>query len=29
MSAARTGTDTGGRWLGLYVLGYLVFLYLP
>ncbi|TIU44854.1 MAG: ABC transporter permease, partial [Mesorhizobium sp.] len=29
MSATRTGTDTGGRWLGLYVLGYLAFLYLP
>ncbi len=29
MSGARTGTNAGGRWLGLYVLGYLVFLYLP
>ncbi|RVD18601.1 ABC transporter permease [Mesorhizobium sp. M4B.F.Ca.ET.017.02.2.1] len=29
MSATRTDINTGGRWLGLYVLGYLVFLYLP
>ena len=29
MSSARTDADAGGRWLGLYVLGYLVFLYLP
>ncbi|WP_189523869.1 MULTISPECIES: ABC transporter permease [unclassified Mesorhizobium] len=29
MSAARTNADAGSRWLGLYVLAYLVFLYLP
>lgn len=29
MSAARTDVGGGGRWLGLYVLVYLVFLYLP
>jgi len=29
MSAARTDVSAGGRWLGLYVLVYLVFLYLP
>ncbi|MDX8524335.1 ABC transporter permease [Mesorhizobium sp. MSK_1335] len=29
MSRARTDANAGGRWLGIYVLGYLVFLYLP
>lgn len=29
MSAARTEANAGGRWLGAYVLAYLVFLYLP
>jgi spermidine/putrescine transport system permease protein len=29
MSAARTDVNQGGRWLGVYVLVYLVFLYLP
>ncbi|TIP23828.1 MAG: ABC transporter permease, partial [Mesorhizobium sp.] len=29
MSAARKEANAGGRWLGLYVLAYLVFLYLP
>ena len=29
VSAARKTIDTGGRWLGAYVLAYLVFLYLP
>lgn len=29
MSTARTEANAGGRWLGLYVLAYLVFLYLP
>ena len=29
MSSARTDATAGGRWLGLYVLAYLVFLYLP
>lgn len=29
MKAERTGTKRDGRWLGLYVLAYLVFLYLP
>lgn len=27
--SARADTSSDGRWLGLYVLGYLVFLYLP
>ncbi|RUX22208.1 ABC transporter permease, partial [Mesorhizobium sp. M2A.F.Ca.ET.042.01.1.1] len=27
--SARGNTNSDGRWLGLYVLGYLVFLYLP
>ena len=29
MSTARTEANAGGRWLGAYVLAYLVFLYLP
>jgi len=29
MKAERAGTKRHGRWLGLYVLAYLVFLYLP
>ena len=29
MSAARTEAKEGGGWLGVYVLAYLVFLYLP